>query len=213
MTPARVVLADDHPIVLDGLEQLFRFESDFEVVARCRNGDETLRVVRELRPDLLLLDIKMPGQDGLAVLRALRDEGIPTKVVLLTAALNDDQLVEAVRLGVRGVILKETAPRLLTTALREVQAGGQWLEGGPVSRALRKLVQREKGTREAEKILTPREMEIVRMAGKGLRNREIAERLFITEGTVKIHFHNIYQKLEITGRLDLALYARDKGLV
>lgn len=213
MTPARVVLADDHPIVLDGLEQLFRFEPDFEVVARCRNGDETLRSVRELRPDLLLLDIKMPGQDGLDVLRALRDEDIPTKVVLLTAALNDDQLVEAVRLGVRGVILKETAPRLLTTALREVQAGRQWLEGGPVSRALRKLVQREEGTREAEKVLTPRELEIVRMAGKGLRNREIAERLFITEGTVKIHFHNIYQKLEITGRLDLALYARDKGLV
>lgn len=212
MTPARVVLADDHPIVLDGLEQLFRFEPDFEVVARCRDGDETLRVVREKRPDLLLLDIKMPGQDGLAVLRALRDEKIPTKVVLLTAALNDDQLVEAVRLGVRGVILKETAPRLLATALREVQAGGQWLEGGPVSRVLRKLVQREEGTREAEKVLTPRELEIVRMAGKGLRNREIADRLFITEGTVKIHFHNIYQKLKITGRLELALYARDKGL-
>jgi DNA-binding NarL/FixJ family response regulator len=210
---ARVVLADDHPIVLDGLEQLFRFEPDFEVVARCRDGDETLRVVRQERPDLLILDIKMPGPDGLAILRALREERIPTRVVLLTAALNDDQLVEAVNLGVQGVVLKETAPRLLATALREVQAGRQWLESGPVSRALRKLVQREEGTREAEKVLTPRELEIVRMAGKGLRNRDIAGRLFISEGTVKIHFHNIYQKLKINGRLELALYARDKGLV
>ncbi|MES1244420.1 MAG: response regulator transcription factor [Acidobacteriota bacterium] len=211
--PARVVLADDHPIVLDGLEQLFRFEPDFEVVARCRDGDETLRVVRRERPDLLILDIKMPGPDGLAILRTIRDEKIPTRVVLLTAALNDDQLVEAVRLGVQGVVLKETAPRLLATALREVHAGRQWLESGPVSRALRKLVQRDEGTREAEKVLTPRELEIVRMAGKGLRNRDIAERLFISEGTVKIHFHNIYQKLKINGRLELALYARDKGLV
>jgi len=211
--PARVILADDHPIVLDGLEQLFRFEPDFEVIARCRDGNETPRAVRKQKPDLLILDIKMPGPDGLAVLRAIRDEKLPTRVVLLTAALNDDQLVEAVNLGVHGVVLKETAPRLLATALREVQAGRQWLESGPVSRALRKLVQRDEGTREAEKVLTPRELEIVRMAGKGLRNREISERLHITEGTVKIHFHNIYQKLKINGRLELALYARDKGLV
>jgi DNA-binding NarL/FixJ family response regulator len=210
---ARLVLADDHPIVLDGLEQLFRLEPDFEVVARCRDGDETLRAVREERPDLLLLDIKMPGKDGLAVLQAIREEGLPTRVVLLTAALGEEQLVEAVRLGVRGVVLKETAPRILVKALREVQAGGQWLEAGLVSRALRKLVHRETEVREAEKLLTPRELEIVRMAGSGLRNRDIAERLFITEGTVKIHFHNIYQKLRITGRLELALYARDKGLV
>jgi DNA-binding NarL/FixJ family response regulator len=210
---ARIALADDHPIVLDGLEQLFRLEPDFEVVARCRDGQETLSVVREQRPDLLILDVRMPGTDGLAVLRAIRDEGLPTRVVLLTAALDDEQLVEAVRLGVRGVVLKETAPKLLVKAMREVQAGGQWLEPGVVSRALRKLVQKDSGLREAEKALTPRELEIVRMAGSGLRNREIADRLFISEGTVKIHSHNIYQKLQINGRLELALYARDKGLV
>jgi DNA-binding NarL/FixJ family response regulator len=209
---ARLVLADDHPIVLDGLEQLFRLEPELEVVARCRNGAETLRVVRELRPDLLLLDVKMPGQDGLAVLRAIRDEKIPTRVVLLTAALDDEQLVEAVRLGVRGVVLKESAPRLLIKALHEVRAGGQWLEPAAVSRALQKLGEREQGIRETQEALTPRELEIVRMAATGLRNRDIAERLSITEGTVKIHFHHIYQKLDINGRLELALFARDKGL-
>lgn len=209
---ARLVLADDHPIVLDGLEQLFRLEPELEVVARCRDGAETLRVVRSERPDLLLLDVKMPGRDGLAVLRAIRDERLPTRVVLLTAALDDEQLVEAVRLGVRGIVLKESAPRLLIKALHEVRAGGQWLEPAAVSRALQKLGEREQGLREAEKALTPRELEIVRMAATGLRNRDIAERLSITEGTVKIHFHNIYQKLDVNGRLELALYARDRGL-
>ena len=209
----RLVLADDHPIVLDGLEQLFRLEPDFEVVARCRDGEQALRAVREEAPDLLVLDIRMPGRDGLAVLAAIRDERLPTRVVLLTAALDDDQLVEAVRLGVRGVVLKETAPRLLVKAVREVLAGGQWLETGAMSRALRKLAQRDAGTREAERVLTPRELELVRMAAHGLRNREIAKRLCITEGTVKIHLHKIYQKLKIDGRLELALYARDRGLL
>lgn len=211
--PARLVLADDHPIVLDGLEQLFRLEPDFEVVARCRDGEETLRVVREERPDLLILDVKMPRRDGLEVLRAIRDDGLPTRVLVLTAALDDAQLVEALRLGVRGVVLKEAAPRLLVKAMREIQAGGQWLESGLVSRTLRKMVHAGDGLRDAEKALTPRELEIVRMAGSGLRNREIAERLVISEGTVKIHVHNIYQKLQINGRLELALYAREKGLV
>lgn len=210
---ARLVLADDHPLVLDGLEQLFRVEPDFEVVARCRDGEEALRVMRAERPDLLILDIRMPRRNGLAVARAIRDEGLPTRVVLLTAELDDGQLVEAVRLGVPGVVLKETAPRLLVKAVREVQAGGQWLEPGVVGRALRGMVRREDGVREAERALTPREIEIVRLAGNGLRNREISARLGISEGTVKIHFHNIYQKLLVTGRLELALYARDKGLV
>jgi DNA-binding NarL/FixJ family response regulator len=208
----RLVLADDHPLVLDGLEQLFRLERDFQVVARCRDGNETLRAVRLHRPDLLVLDIKMPGLDGLSVLRAVRDEGLPTETVLLTAALDDDQLVEAVRLGVRGVVLKESAPRVIISALREVRSGGSWLEGRAVSRALQKLVRREKTERDADRVLTPREIEIVRMVGSGARNREIAARLFITEGTVKIHFHNIYEKLAINSRVELALWARDQGL-
>ncbi|MGH9361775.1 MAG: response regulator [Thermoanaerobaculia bacterium] len=208
----RLVLADDHPLVLDGLEQLFRLERDFEVVARCRDGHEALRAIRQHRPDVLVLDIKMPGLDGLSVLRAIRDERLPTETVLLTAALDDDQLVEAVRLGVRGVVLKESAPRVIINALREVRSGGSWLEGRAVSRALQKLVGREATVREAERLLTPRELEIVRMVGSGARNREIASRLFITEGTVKIHFHNIYEKLAINSRVELALWARDQGL-
>lgn len=213
MTPISLVLADDHPIVLDGLEQLFAVESDFEVVARCRNGDETLEAVRRLRPDVLVLDVRMPGIDGLSVLQQLEGAGLPTRVVLLTAAVGDEQLVEALRLGARAVVLKESAPRLLVEAVREVHAGGEWLEKGLVGRALRRLMDRESGLREAIRALTTRELEIARLVAEGLRNRAIGERLFISEGTVKIHLHRIYEKLGVDGRLELALYAREKGLV
>ena len=208
----RLVLADDHPLVLDGLEQLFRLERDIEVVARCRDGHEALRAVRQHQPDLLILDVKMPGRDGLSVLQAIRGEGLPTETVLLTAALDDDQLVDAVRLGVRGVVLKESAPRMIVNAIREVRAGGSYMEGRAVSRALQKLVRRDEAVRHAEKQLTPRELEIVRLAASGARNRDIAERLSITEGTVKIHFHNVYEKLGIDSRVALAMWARDQGL-
>jgi two-component system, NarL family, nitrate/nitrite response regulator NarL len=213
MAALRLLLADDHPIVLDGLEQLFRLEPDFEVVGRCRDGEETLRRVRELLPDVLVLDVRMPGRDGVEVLRALDEEKLPTRVVLLTAAVDDDQLLEAIRLGAGGVVLKETAPQLLVDAVRQVHAGGQWLEQGLGGRALRKLLTREAGQREAAQRLTPREVEIVRMVARGMRNRAIGERLFISEGTVKIHLHNIYEKVKVQGRVELTLYAHERGLV
>jgi DNA-binding NarL/FixJ family response regulator len=211
--PIRLVLADDHPIVLDGLERLFRAEADMEVLARCANGDETLRAVRHRRPDVAVLDIRMPGLDGLAVLRVVHREKLETRVVLLTASLDEDDLLEAVRLGVRGVVLKEMASQLLVQCVRKVHAGEKWLERQSFSRALEKMLRREAGAREAARVLTPREIEVVRMVAGGLRNREIGERLSISEGTVKIHLHNVYEKLQVTGRVELAAYAREKGLV
>ncbi len=211
--PIRLVLADDHPIVLDGLEQLFRLSRDFSVVARCRDGEETLKALRLYRPDILILDIRMPRCDGLQVLRNLQTEELPTRVVLLTADLEEAQLVEALQLGVGGVVLKETAPRLLVDAVREVHAGGRWVDKGSANRALEKLLRREQEGRAAEPSLTPRELEIVRMVARGLRNRNIAEQLQISEGTVKIHLHNIYEKLGVNGRGELAFHARSKGLV
>jgi two-component system, NarL family, nitrate/nitrite response regulator NarL len=209
----RLILADDHPIVLDGLVQLFRVEPDFEVVARCRDGEEALREVRAQRPDVLVLDVRMPRLDGLEVLRTVRREELDTRVVLLTAAVEEEQLVEALRLGVGGVVLKEMAPHLLLEAVREVHAGGSWLDKGSVSRIVTKLLHQDEERKEAAQLLTPRELEIVRMVARGLRNRAIAEQLLISEGTVKIHLHNIYQKLAVDGRLELAVYAQAKGLV
>lgn len=209
----RLVIADDHPIVLDGLEQLFRLEQGFTVVARCRDGEETLEAVRLHRPDVLVLDVKMPGRDGLAVLRELGTQGSATRVVLLTAALEDERLLEAIRLGARGVLLKDMAPELLVEAVAAVHAGGHWLERGLGGRALQRLLQRDAARREAEGVLTPREVEIVRMVASGMRNRKISETLFISEGTVKIHLHNIYEKVAVDGRVELTLYAQRHGLV
>lgn len=213
MTMIRVVLTDDHPIVLDGLEQLFLREKDFEIVARCVNGEDALRTVKHHKPDVLVLDIQMPRMNGLQVLREIHEQKLPTRVVLLTAALDEDQVMEAMRLGVAGLVLKEMASKRLVQCVRHVSGGEQWLESSLVSKALEKMMKREQGSREVARVLTPRETEVVKMAATGLRNKEIGEKLQISEGTVKIHLHAIYEKLQITGRVELTLFARDKGLL
>lgn len=206
----RVVLADDHPIVLDGLEHLFRREPEIEVVARARDADAALAAVDRHRPDVLVLDLKMPGGGGVAVLRELARREAPPRVVLLTAALDEDELIEAVRLGARGVVLKETAPQLLLEAVRRVAAGGEWLEEGLGGRVVRRLLARH---RAAAAGLTPREEEIVRLAARGLRNRDIADRLHISEGTVKMHLHHVFAKLDCENRVEMVVKARERGLV
>ena len=210
--PITLVLADDHPIFLNGLEDVFRSEPDFQVLARCVEGQAALRAVRQLKPDILILDLRMPKMDGLGVLREMQKEKLSTRVVVLTAMPDEDELLEAIRLGVSGVVLKEMAPRLLIQCIRKVAAGEQWLEKRSVSLALERLLKREAGARQIAKILTPREIEIVRMVVEGLRNKVIAERLYLSEGTIKVHLHNIYEKLKVNSRLQLARYARDQGL-
>jgi DNA-binding NarL/FixJ family response regulator len=211
--PIRLVLADDHPLVLNGLENLFRTEEDFQVLARCINGVETLQAVREHRPDVLVLDIRMPVKDGLEVVRELQKEKLPTRMVLLTAVLEERELIEAVRLGVQGIVLKEMAPQMLLRCIRKVHAGEQWIELRSAKQALEKMLRREAGAREVSAKLTPQEMTIVRMAAGGLRNKEIADKLHISEGTVKVHLHNIFEKLKVDSRLALLRYAQEKGLV
>jgi DNA-binding NarL/FixJ family response regulator len=210
--PLRIAIADDHPLVLDAMEQLFRVNDGVSVVARCRNGEEALDAVRRLTPDVLVLDLMMPVRDGLGVVHAMQQERSPTRVVLLTAGTDDDQLRQGVRLGAHGVVLKETASHVLVDAVRQVGRGGHWLEEGLGGRSLRARMDRAGGRRERTGDLTAREEEIVRMVVAGLRNRAIADRLFISEGTVKVHLHNIYEKLAVRGRYELMVAARHRGL-
>ena len=184
-----------------------------KVLARCATQEETLQAVRTHRPDILILDICMPAMDGLAVLREMIKAKLPTRVVIFTAAIDEDQALEAIRLGVRGVVLKEMAPRHLVQCVRKVHAGEQWLEKHSIGRVLDKLLQREAGAREMAGILTPREIEIAQMVARGLRNKEIAVGLAISEGTVKTHLHNIYEELRVDGRVALTLYAQQKRLI
>lgn len=209
----RLLIADDHPIVLDGLVQLFTSDKDFDVVGRCSTGDEALSGLRRLRPDVAVIDIRMPGVNGIELLRHVSDESLPTRVVLLTAEISDDSVLEAVRLGVAGIVLKEMAPRVMLQSVRAVAAGEKWLDDGAMRRALDKMLRREAGLADAVRVLTPRELEVVKMVAIGMRNKQIADRLHITEGTVKIHLHSIYQKLGVSGRVELSIYAREKSLV
>ena len=211
--PITLVIADDHPLILDALENLFRLEKDLKVVARCLDGDEALKAVRRHKPDILVLDIQMPAKDGLVVLREMRKEKLPTRVVILTATLGEEGLAEAVRLGVRGFVLKELAAKLLVQCIRKVHAGELWLEKRSVTSALEQLLRRETGKNGTAQALTPREIEIIKQVAAGLRNIEIGKKLFISEGTVKIHLHNIYRKLGVDSRIKLARYAQEKGLV
>jgi two-component system, NarL family, nitrate/nitrite response regulator NarL len=211
--PITLVIADDHPLILDAMENLFRLEKDLKVVARCLNGDDALEAVRQHQPDILVLDIQMPAKDGLMVLREMRKEKLRTRVVVLTATLNEEGLTEAVRLGVRGLVLKELAPKLLVECIRQVYAGALWLEKRLVGSALEKLLQRETARNETSQLLSAREIEIIKQVAAGLHNMEIGKKLFISEGTVKIHLHNIYQKLGVDSRTKLARYAQENGLV
>lgn len=210
--PISLVLADDHPIILDALENLFSLEPDFRVLGRCTTGREAVRLTSTLRPDVLVLDLRLPQGSGLEVLHALARLRLPTRVVVLTAAVSDDDVLEAIRLGIRGLVLKESAPATLVDCVRRVAAGGQYVEPRFLARAMDSAQQRPGGGRDWDSLLTPRELQIVRMVAAGLRNKEIGQQLGISEGTVKIHLHNIYEKVNLDNRVELALRARSKGL-
>jgi DNA-binding NarL/FixJ family response regulator len=211
--PIRIVLADDHPIVLHGLQQLFERQGDFAVLACCADGSAALDAVRAHHPDVLVLDLRMPGQSGVDVLRTISTEQLGCRSVLLTAAVRDEEVVEAVKYGAMGIVLKESPADVLLDCVRKVARGESWIERDTMTRAFRTIVGRDAATETTEETLTPREVELVRMVAQGLRNKVIAERLAISEGTVKVHLHNIYEKLGVDGRLELVLCAQRKGIV
>jgi DNA-binding NarL/FixJ family response regulator len=201
----RLVIADDHPIVLGGLVNIFANEADLEIVATARNGDQALDAIREFQPDVLVLDLRMPGRDGLAVLREMKRAPMGIRVVVLTAE-NSEDAVEAVRLGARGIVLKHMAPPLLVQCIREVHAGGQWLEKSVTTRAINTLLGKADALRAQSARLTRRQLEIARMVVEGLPSKVIARKLAISEGTTKLHLHHIYERLGITGRMALVRY-------
>jgi DNA-binding NarL/FixJ family response regulator len=207
-----LVLADDHPIILEGLEQLFRRHKDFQVLATCNTGDDAIQAVREHRPDVIVLDVKMPSGDGLSVLKRIQEEKLPTRVILLTASMQEDEVLQAMESGVWGLVLKESAAVSLVDSVRKVTRGERALDQGLIVRALDRAVERQSGLRQTADLLSRREAEIVKMVASGMRNKEIANKLFIGEGTVKTHLHAIYKKLGVHGRVELSLYAREHGI-
>src|SRR5258708_5011740 len=213
----RIVIADDHPIFRDGLRKLLSLEEDFKVVAEARDGKEVLEVLEEHQPDILLLDLKMPGLDGLTALQKLQNSRSKTKVIVLTASEDKNQFVQAMKFGTWGIVLKQTAPELLNKSIRKVHAGEIWLDSHTTAAVMRQFSSPMEttplGGRDRDRSpLSQREREIVVLVAQGFKNKEMAEKMFISEQTVKNHLHNIFDKLGVSDRLELALYAIHKNI-
>lgn len=211
----RILIADDHPIFRDGLTRLLEADSAYRVVGVAGDGREALRLVAELNPDLLLLDLSMPTFGGMDVLRALGPDP-RLRIVVVTAGADQRQIIEALRLGARGVLLKEAATPLLYKCIRSVMQGQFWIgrdDFGTVVQAMRDLTRGATNPRHREPFgLTPRELEIVAAIAAGETNRQIAERLSVREHTVKHHLTNIFDKTGVFSRLELAVFALNHGL-
>jgi DNA-binding NarL/FixJ family response regulator len=215
----RVVIADDHPIVRDGLKWLLSLEDDFEIVGEAGDGREAIEKVKETDPDVLLLDLQMPNLSGLRTLEILQRSNCRTRVIVLTASENEDEFVQAVKLGCRGILLKQDDSDLIVRCIRKVHVGEVWLDNHTMtmvmkqfSNGLRSNQSDEVADSRSGKPLSAREREIVALIAQGYKNREMAEKLVISEQTVKNHLHNIFDKLGVSDRLELALCAIQKGL-
>ncbi|HEY6443641.1 MAG TPA: response regulator transcription factor [Candidatus Acidoferrales bacterium] len=210
----RILVADDHAIFRDGLRKLLEVTDEVEIVGEASNGVECTKMLTKLKPDILLLDLRMPEKDGLGVLEEVNFDTLPTRVIVLTAAEDDRDVVRAMRLGARGVVLKQSASDLLLKSIRKVHDGEIWLDNRMTAEVIDAFKKSsESGQRREKPLLSDREKEIVQLVAQGFRNREIGEKLFISEQTVKNHLHNIFDKLGVSDRLELALYAIHHRLI
>lgn len=214
LPPIRVLLADDHLIFRDGVRKLLESINDFRIVGEASNGVECVAMLWNLKPDILLLDLRMPEKSGLNVLEETNFAVLPTRVIVLTAAEDDRDVIRAMQLGARGVVLKQSVSDLLLKSIRKVYEGEIWLDNrikADVINAFKQSV--ELGRPRERPLLSDREKEIVQLVAQGFRNREIGEKLSISEQTVKNHLHNIFDKVGVSDRLELVLYAIRRSLV
>ena len=197
----RILIADDHPMIAAALEVLLR-GTDYELVGRARSGADASAQAQRLGPDILLLDVNMPDGSGLDVLRQLRGVRRAPAVILLTAGMDDTQLLTADSLDPEGMVLKTSDPALLLECMEQVRAGETWIDPEIAERT---RLAKEKASNAPS--LTPRERELVELVRQGLRNREIATQLGVTEGTVKVYLHAIFDKVGVDNRTELAMRA------
>jgi DNA-binding NarL/FixJ family response regulator len=213
-TPApviRIVVADDHPVFRQGLRRLLEAEPDFQVVGEAGDGAEAIQLVKRLNPEILLLDLAMPHVHGLEALAEMSSASNPVRTIVLTAAIETPQIVEALQLGARGVVLKHSASELLMKGIRAVMAGQYWVGRDTVSdlvQAIRVMAPTARTSTAKQKFdLTPRELDIVGAVVQGFTNKDIAQKFSLSEQTVKHHLTNIFNKTGVSNRLELALFA------
>jgi DNA-binding NarL/FixJ family response regulator len=216
-TPAiRILLADDHPVVRIGVRNMLQADPGFEVVGECGDGDEAITGTLDLLPDILLLDLYMPRLPGLEAMRAIMSGSPSVKIILLTATISTQQIIEALQIGARGIVLKDALADHLTSAIRSVIGGDYWIGGRRVVNlvgALHELMQQAAAPDRKTYGLTPREMEVVGCIVEGCSNRDIAKQFGLSEETVKRHLSNIFDKTGVSTRLELAMFAIAHHLV
>lgn len=219
-TPIRVLIADGQPIVLEGLRSVLGQHASIQVVGDATDGMEAIDKAVHLDPDVVLVDLKMPRVDGLTVLRSIQTRAPRTKVLLFASSDSKEEFVEAMKLGCSGVLLKEGSVALIEKSIQKVNAGEIWLDSNTTAAVIRQFASpteyasphaNGKPARERAQ-LSQREREIIVLIAQGYKNKEIAEKMFITEQTVKNHLHNVFDKLGVSDRLELALYAIHNSL-
>ena len=203
----RILLAEDDPLTMSGIETLIA-NTNYKVVATVANGADALESIPTSRPDLLVLDVDMPERSGLDILRALRAKGDPRPIVLLTGRINDRAALEAIRLGVNGLVIKSAAPRDLIKCLDSGAQGKRWIDHEVLQRAMEATLGADEAA-DPLAVLSKRERAIADLVAQGRRNREIAEELGLTEGTVKVHLHKAFDKLGIERRTQLILLVQE----
>ena len=209
--PIHILIADDHAIVREGLRSFISLEGDMEVVGEAEDGIIAVEKARSLDPDIILLDIVMPRQNGLATLEQLKEEGSTAKVIVLTSFAEYEQIYPAIKSGAMGYLLKDSSPEQLIQAIRNVHQGQTSLS--PV--IARKLIEETSQDQElplSEEPLTDRELEVLKLVAQGFTNKEIAEQLVVTEGTIGTHISNILDKLHLANRTQAALFALKRGI-
>jgi len=214
----RIILADDHPIVREGLHTLLETQPDFEVIAECANGDEALQTTARLKPDMLLLDLEMPGKDGVETMRLLSQMVQRPRVIVFTAFDDDDRIIHALQAGADGYLLKEAPRDEIFKSIRITMSGGSMLQPVVASKLLRHVGQQRTSSRLINAMppveeLTERELEVLRLLAQGMPNKEIASHLIISERTAKFHVSSIMSKLGATNRTEAVALAAQRGLI
>jgi len=204
-----VLIADDHPLIRQGLKQVLELEKDIFVIAQACNGDEAIQFAREYNPDVILMDINMPGINGLQAIKRIKEENIGSKIIVLTIHEDREYLFKTIQMGAVGYVLKDAETTVLVEAIRSVYSGQSYIQPNMTTELVKefnRITMNEKKKND-KNTLTAREIEVLKLIAEGLINKEIAKKLYISEKTVKNHLSNIFRKLNVSDRTQAAIYA------